>query len=92
MSVDIQNKIRRDFPPDNFFAAVEEIGRWDAERKGLLDDHLIRCALYLAKGNLEELKKQIAIGKANYRDLLMAAEYDGKARIRDFTKPFQKDS
>jgi hypothetical protein len=38
MNLDIQSKLRRDFPPADFPAAVAAFHRWDAERKGLLDD------------------------------------------------------
>ncbi len=90
MSPDIQSKIQRDFPTADAFAAIEEIGVWDAERKGLLDDRLVRCAVYLAQGNLDALKKQIALGKVDYRDLIMAAEYDGEKRLRDLSVPFRR--
>ena len=91
MSSDIQSKILRDFPDSDAVVAIEEIGQWDAERRGLLEDRLIRCAVCLAKGNLRLLKSQIALGKLDCRDLVMAAEYEGEERVRDFTKPFRKD-
>jgi hypothetical protein len=88
MASDIQSKIRRDFPPDEFFAAIEAINEWDVHRKGLLEDRLIRCAIYLARGSLERLRQQIALGMLDYRDLIMAAEYEGDVRVRDFSRPF----
>ena len=90
MRSDIQSKIRRDFPSSDFHAAIEAIHRWDVEVKGLLDDRRIRCAVYLARGSLDRLKQMIALGMQDYRDLIMAAEYDGEVRARNFDDPFRK--
>jgi hypothetical protein len=90
MSPDIQNKLRHDFPEKEFYVAIEMLSEWDAERKGLLDDRLFRCAIFLAKGDIDRLKIQVELGKHDYRDLIVAAEYEGDLRVRDFTKVFSK--
>jgi hypothetical protein len=88
MCPDIQSKIRRDFSPSDVYAAIEAIQGWDVEVKGLLDDRRIRCAVYLARGSLDRLRQMIALGMQDWRDLIMAAEYEGEVRVRDFDHPF----
>jgi hypothetical protein len=90
MPPDIQSRIKREFAPEDFYPAIKAINTWDATQKGLIDDRLIRCAVFLAKGNMAVLEQQIALGMMDYRDLIVAAEYEGDIRVRDFSKPFMK--
>jgi hypothetical protein len=59
------------------------------------DPRLLRCIVYLARGNTVTLSKMIEAAVADYRRVLFAAEYEGhdtrKPRhVRDFSKPFGK--
>ena len=55
----------------------------------LKSDRLSRCALFLSGRSIEKLKAEVELGKADFRDLIVAAEYDRKDnQIRDFNQPF----
>ncbi len=53
-----------------------------------LGDREQRCALFLAKGDIGGLTRAIDLGNSDYRDLIVAAEYEqpGFRQVRDFTK------
>ncbi len=53
-----------------------------------LGDREQRCALFLAKGSVDGLTRAIDLGNSDYRDLIVAAEYEqpGFRQVRDFTK------
>ncbi|AEE49738.1 hypothetical protein Halhy_1853 [Haliscomenobacter hydrossis DSM 1100] len=52
---------------------------------------LSRCLLYLSAGDIERLREEIK-NSADYRNLIMAAEYDGNYKMkRDFNNPFGEE-
>ena len=54
---------------------------------------LSRCLLYLSSGDIERLREEIK-NSSDYRDLIMAAEYDGNWNgnmIRNFNNPFGEE-
>jgi hypothetical protein len=57
------------------------------------DLRLRRCALVASGGSLEKLKYYVALLKVDYRDVIVAGEYDvvgGKlTRVRDLTMRFE---
>ena len=60
---------------------------------GLLEeldsDRLSRCALFVADGSIQELREAVKLGKLDYRDLIVNAEYDRSMnQLRDFNQPF----
>lgn len=90
MKTDIYQKLQRDFGPQ-LQEAIGEIEAVDAATKGLISDRIIRAVIYLSKGDLERLRKQIELARIDWRDVLMAAEYDEKeVRVRDFDKTFHQ--
>jgi galactose-1-phosphate uridylyltransferase len=64
----------------------------------LKTDRIIRCIIYLAKGNLTELDKYIETATFDTRDVMLWAEYEGlkenenPKRVRDFNKTFTESS
>jgi hypothetical protein len=55
---------------------------------------ILRCIVFLAKGNIDELRRQIEIAAYDPRDVMMAAEYErpmdkSPLRIRNFNEPFE---
>jgi|GEM_PF-874121 len=56
-------------------------------------DRVLRCIVYLAKGDITALPELIAAAATDYRDVIFWAEYtDHEARrphkVRDLNKPF----
>ena len=79
---DIVARVIKDFPADALGAV--HLGLED-----LRSDRLARCALFLANGSVPKLQDAVALGKEDYRDLIMAAEYDSfHIQLRDFNRPF----
>jgi len=64
----------------------------------LKTDRVIRCIIFLAKGNLTELNKYIETATFDTRDVMFWAEYEGigenekPKRVRDFNKIFADSS
>ncbi len=64
----------------------------------LKTDRVIRCIIFLAKGNLTDLDRYIEAATFDTRDVMLWAEYEGlKAnenpkRVRDFNKTFDECS
>ena len=53
-------------------------------------DRVVRCILYIAKGNINSICEMERLAKIDYRDVIMSGEYEypsGK-RLRDFNEPF----
>jgi hypothetical protein len=78
---DIADRILQEFS--------EEIPRVRVLLESLHSDRLIRCALFLARGSFPRLETTVKLGLADYRDLIMSAEYDRfQIQLRDFNRPF----
>ncbi len=56
-------------------------------------DRIIRCVIFLANRNQDELQRYIQSAKQDARDVMFWAEYENLAdahpkRVRDFSEPF----
>ena len=57
-------------------------------------DHVMRCVLFLANGDVEKLKFYVSAAIGDPRDVVFWAEYtehsnDSPIKVKDFSKPFQ---
>lgn len=94
---DIIARIQTDFGENANMATIMLI---DAISKvdWLKTDRVIRCIIFLAKGNLTDLSKHIESATFDTRDVLLWAEYEklnddlNYKRQRDFNKTFQECS
>ena len=90
---DIENKIITDFG-DNSDRAFEILENSIAQTDYLKTDRIVRCIIFLSKGDLTDLAKFITVAINDPRDVMLWAEYEehGKLenyrRIRDFNKTF----
>lgn len=91
---DITNRLKLDF--NNSTDRVVEI-LTDAISKTdyLKKDRIIRCIIYLANGDIDQLKKFIDNAILEPRDVMLWAEYDNLdksnlKRIRDFNHTFDQ--
>lgn len=92
---DIITRVRQDFTEDDAVVILQLLKELK-ERKffhGLLGDRVLRCIVFVAKGNFEKFADAVYCG--DYRDLIIQAEYDGwmgeEHRIRNFEFPFSKN-
>jgi hypothetical protein len=82
---DIVDRVIEEYPAD----AIGQVHLWFED---LGSDRLVRCALFLAQGSLQKLEEAVSLGRADYRDLIVAAEYDrADNQLRDFNQPFRKE-
>ena len=89
MPPDIAGRIESDFGPAAAEAA-EILATFLAHGDEAVSDRLVRCIVYLARGNLETLCETIDLAEKDYRDVIWAAEYDGtQVRRQDFSQPFE---
>lgn len=64
----------------------------------LKTDRVIRCIIFLARGNLTDLNKYIKTATFDTRDVMLLAEYEKLSgdlnykRLRDFNKTFDECS
>jgi hypothetical protein len=94
---DINARIRTDFEENSSKATTMLL---DAINKVeyLKTDRVIRCIIFLAKGNLTDLNKYIETATFDPRDVMLWAEYEGlkenekPKRVRDFNKTFTESS
>jgi hypothetical protein len=92
---DINTRIRTDFGDNAIKATTMLI---DAINKAdyLKTDRVIRCIIFLAKGNLTDLDKYIETATFDSRDVMLWAEYEkltgdlNYKRQRDFNKTFEE--
>ncbi len=92
---DILQKIESDFK-ESGDKAIELLDRAILKANYIRTDRVIRCILFLAKGDLKELNKFIELAISDTRDVMFWAEYEILAesnnyrRVRDFNKTFDK--
>ena len=94
---DINARIRTDFGENSNKATtmlLDAINKVDY----LKTDRIIRCIIFLAKGNLTDLSKYIETATFDTRDVMLWAEYEKLSgdfnykRKRDFNKTFEECS
>jgi hypothetical protein len=94
---DINSRIRTDFGENASRAMtllIDAINKVDY----LKTDRVIRCIIFLAKGNLTDLNKYIETATFDTRDVMLWAEYEKLSgdlsykRLRDFNKTFDECS
>jgi len=94
---DINVKIRADFGANANMATtmlIRAINKVDY----LKTDRVIRCIIFLAKGNLMDLDKYIETATFDTRDVMLWAEYEGlkenenPKRVRNFNNTFTEST
>ena len=92
---DITNKITTDFDA-NATRALEILENAIAKTDYLETDRVIRCIIFLAKGNMDDLNKYIKAAAIDPRDVMLWAEYEKSnddadyKRLRDFDHSFEE--
>ncbi len=90
MTDDICQTITRDFGAD-LPLVIEALEGLDSHGQAMEGDRLLRATLFLAKGDIERLRRVLARGRVDYRDVLREAEYaPDENRVYDFPKTFRE--
>jgi len=94
---DINTRIQTDFGENSIRATkmfIDVIKKVDY----LKTDRVIRCIIFLAKGNLKDLSKYIETATIDTRDIMLWAEYEKLSgdlnykRLRNFNNTFDECS
>lgn len=93
LPIDVLDRLTRDF--GSRANAVEALLR-TRRRIGSADflvDRLVRCVVYAACGNEERVQQLLDMERRDFRDVVVAGEYDGAMRqVRDLRVSFLIDS
>lgn len=86
---DILARIAADYPADRRDATIEAlIALSEVTREPA---RVARCVLVVANGDPSKFKQMINLARTDYRDAIVAAEYDREnRRLRDLSKPFDE--
>ena len=93
LAADVSARIDADFAQDRVHEVRAILLNYDATAS-----RMHRCMLHLAEGDLEKLKQVVADAHTDYRDVILAAEYESNPsgwavnRVRDFNRSFQDAS
>ena len=94
---DINRRIETDFREQSN-EVVEILKNAIEKTEHLKTDRIIRCIIFLSKGNLNELLKNIEVAINDPRDIMLWAEYEKLSedfnykRKRDFDNTFEESS
>jgi hypothetical protein len=84
---DILKRVGKEFSSQEATAAIEMLTASGQSGR------VARCIVFLAKGNLDELRRYIDMAVRDYRDVILMAEYDEvRSRVRNFSSSFLIDS
>jgi hypothetical protein len=92
---DIVKRINADFG-ENANIATTKLIEAITKQDYLKTDRIIRCIIFLAKGNLKDLDKYIETAIFDTRDVMLWAEYEklngdfNYKRVRDFNYTFEE--
>jgi hypothetical protein len=79
---DIVDQLRRDFPAAEVGARLAQLVQASSSPR------IQRCIVFASRGHSWHFDYLCRLAKVDYRDVIMAAEYDRRdARLYDFNKP-----
>jgi hypothetical protein len=78
---DILEQMQRDFPDEELAGRLAQL----AEATKL--ERLQRCIVFASRGHPWYFEYLCRLAKVDYRDVIMAAEYERDAKLYDFSKP-----
>ena len=91
MPKDLMDWVNAVFPGDEALAALAELDGAVDHTGAPVDERLLRSAALGSRGKLKELKDMVALLKVDWRDVIVAGEYEVSnkklMRVRDLTKP-----
>lgn len=93
LTEDIINRIHEDFG-ENSAQAIKIVEKETTKSGDLQPDRIIRCIIFLAEGNIDDLSRYIEAAAVDPRDVMLWAEYEPSAdgaddnKVRDFSEPF----
>lgn len=95
LPIDIEDYYKKKFPPELQEEVLKLLVSIESRNKELAHPRLLRCLLFNSSNNIQSLRNQIEELFFDYRDVIVAAEYDKEKgeikHIRDFSKSFEAE-
>jgi hypothetical protein len=89
LTPDIEIRVAADFTPEQRNETLSILELLDEELGGG-NYRVLRCVLFLARGDLARLVHFADRARSDWRDVIYWAEYDDQDRqVRDFNQPFR---
>lgn len=89
---DLVRFIERSFAPDQLDEALSVLRLARIEDGSEPSARLLRCAAFASRGSLPRLRNLAALLAIDWRDVVMAGEYESRnkaaVQVRDLSKPF----
>ncbi len=91
LPTDVVEQLRRDFGNRAEAVSALLLARRRLGSSDYIGDRLVRCIVFTAHGDETRVPLLIELERQDFRDLIMAAEYDaiGMRRLWDFNRPFR---
>jgi len=93
--LDVISWIEKRFPPNETQLAVERLNQATDHTGNYPGDPIVRCAAWASQADLKKLDEMIRLMKIDYRDVIVAGEYDVLERklmkVRNHTEPMNAD-
>ena len=91
LPLDVLDRLTSDFRDRADAVAEVLLTRRRIGSEDFLGDRLLRCVVHAACGEEQRVLQLLDLARREYRDVIMAAEYDGLRQIRDLRASFVID-
>jgi hypothetical protein len=89
LPTDIQLRVQHDFGPEEALVICQLLVELKAEDPVLFVDRILRCLVFVARGDFKKFSDGVALARLDYRDLIVQGEYDANwQRVRSLVAPF----
>lgn len=87
---DVVEQLRHDFGDSADVVALLLLACRRLGSSDFIGDRLVRCIVFATRGDESRITRLIELERQDFRDVIMAAEYDalGLRRLWDFNRPF----
>ena len=93
LPLDVQNRLVRDFGTRADTVAAQLITHRRLGSADFHGDRLLRCIIQASGGDEQRVQQLLDIARQDYRDVIVAGEYDGfKRQVKDFRASFLLDT
>jgi len=90
---DVQRHVARCFAPEQQAEALRMLAEARIEDGSPATPRLLRCAAFASRGNLPELHRLVALLALDWRDVIVAGEYELQGTslvpVRNFSQPLE---
>ena len=93
---DVEGFVRQSFATSELSGALQLLEAAVLHDGSTPNHRMLRCAVIASGGSLGSLRRYVACLAADYRDVIVAGEYETRddelVRVRDLSKPLKYDT